>query len=64
MEKVTIEIQTINAAFVDNPELEVARILNEIPQKLTDRLYFVEPFPQRFDLRDINGYTTGSIHFE
>ena len=52
---ITIDIQCDNAAFEDNPEQEVARILKELAERiaygLSDR-----------NLKDINGNTVGNMY--
>jgi hypothetical protein len=53
MQEITITIETINAAFDDAPELEVAAIL----RRLADRLDAGDPPPAT--LRDSNGNACG-----
>lgn len=54
-EKITITIETGNAAFDDAPATEVGRILRD----LADRFEFNGVVPQH--LRDINGNTVGTV---
>jgi len=57
--KLTITIEMDNAAF-DPPELEVARILRDVAQRLDDgqRLSPDDWFPA---LRDVNGNLVGTV---
>lgn len=56
MEKITITIETANAAFDNAPE-EVARILHELADRFQQRA-----IPEK--LRDINGNTCGTVETE
>ena len=58
MEKITITINTENAAFDDCPEEEVKRILHELAYSI-DNSGLTEK-----KIRDINGNTVGSITIE
>ena len=62
MEKIIIEINTINVAF-EQPEIEVVRMLREIADKLEASLYKLN-YNGWMDLRDINGNKVGTISFE
>ena len=55
---ITITICTDNAAFEDDPESEVARILAAYARQLADGLTNLS-FARK--LRDINGNTVGSV---
>jgi hypothetical protein len=57
MNKITIVINTVNAAFEDMPEYEVVRILRELADKL-------ETGRQPDYILDINGNNVGSIKYE
>jgi hypothetical protein len=54
MEKIEITIETVNAAFEENDNAEVARILRELADKLESGQN-----PER--LRDINGNNVGTV---
>jgi len=54
MKQITIKIETINAAFEEAPEVEVARILTRVAREL----YMLADGQK---LRDINGNTCGLI---
>ena len=54
MEKITIEIETVNDAFSEYPELEIARILQDLAHKIENGQQ-----PER--IRDINGNTIGRV---
>ena len=58
IEHITIELETINAAFQDAPEIEIARILNVLAKEIKDG-ELSETYCQT--LRDINGNTVGEI---
>jgi len=58
MKKVTIVIETENAAFADDPEMELARIF----EKLADRLRMFGHLDH--SIRDINGNTVGRIEWD
>jgi hypothetical protein len=53
-----IDINCDNAAFEDDPTMEVARIL----RALADRLTHASP-DEAYPLRDINGNAVGSLEF-
>ncbi len=55
--KATITVKMDNAAFSDEPMLELARILRELASELAQ----VGPYPFDLQLRDINGNTVGAI---
>ena len=57
MEKITITIETGNAAFGDDPAFEVSRILSTIIDDLGWGL-------ESRKLRDINGNIVGSVVIE
>lgn len=62
MDKVTIEIDTVNSAFKEDDEAEtegqeIARILRKFADEIEDRYY-----PEK--LRDINGNTVGKVMYE
>jgi len=57
MEKVTVTIKTGNAAFEENPNMEIARILRELANNL-------EADVQPGKLRDLNGNTVGTVEYE
>jgi len=54
MQKITITIETENAAFDPDPEVEVARILKDLATKL-DRSELPD------ELRDYNGNKVGTV---
>jgi hypothetical protein len=56
---ITITIETDNAAFEDNREAEVARILADYARRLADGLANLPLTTQ--PLRDINGNTCGRV---
>jgi len=58
IEHITIELETVNAAFQDAPEIEIARILNLLAKEIKDG-ELSETYCQT--LRDINGNTVGEI---
>jgi hypothetical protein len=58
--KVTITIKTNNAAFVDNPGGEVARIL----RRLAESYEFHGRNDVSIDLRDVNGNRVGQVKCE
>ncbi len=60
MKKITIEIETENAAFTDNIEFEIARILQDIVIKL-DAGWAPVDLPGPYDS---NGNCVGKITFE
>ena len=69
MQKVTIEIETVNDAFVDVEAHAIAKILREVVQKLEIGGYelynFNSPsFVHSTLLHDFNGNTVGKITFE
>lgn len=53
MAKFRVEINTDNAAFGDNPELELSRILGELADTVAENPLEV------ISLRDVNGNTVG-----
>lgn len=56
MEEIIISIETVNAAFEEEPEREVARILRDLASKLENG--------QRPEfLRDINGNKVGKVEY-
>jgi hypothetical protein len=55
-EKVIIEIELGNAAFEKNPEIEVARILQDQAKKIERQGIF-----EKTILMDVNGNSVGSI---
>lgn len=56
MKSITIKIRMDNAAFEYDPAFEVARILHEFADDLT------EGFPaNEYKLHDVNGNTCGSV---
>jgi hypothetical protein len=57
MKKITIKIDTKNAAFEENPGVEVARILHELAIKFSNRSPDCIP---EFVL-DINGNKVGTV---
>ncbi len=57
MEKIEITIETVNAAFEEQPASEIARIL----RRLADRFEHDGIIPDGLPLRDINGNTCGRI---
>ncbi|USK62287.1 hypothetical protein [Peribacillus asahii] len=57
MEKVTVTIKTGNAAFEENPNMEIARILRELANNLEADVH-----PGK--LRDLNGNTVGTVEYE
>jgi hypothetical protein len=56
MEKITIEIETGNAAFDDAPATEIARILRNAAERIEGG--DVDGFP----LYDLNGNKCGALH--
>ena len=48
-----LEIKTVNAAFGDNPELEISRILSELSELI------IEVQQEKYTLVDYNGNTVG-----
>lgn len=48
-----LEIKTVNAAFGDNPELEISRILSELSELIT------QVQQEKYTLVDYNGNTVG-----
>lgn len=58
MERITITIETGNAAFEDSPTAEIGRIL----RSLADRFERYGTHPE--NLRDINGNTCGKVTIE
>jgi hypothetical protein len=57
--QITITINTDNAAFEENTETEVARILMEYARRLNDGLQNLQIVDQK--LRDYNGNTVGRV---
>lgn len=57
--KVTIEINCDNAAFEDDPSLEVARILKDVCKKIDGHPNFSDGFSTA--LFDINGNEVGYL---
>jgi hypothetical protein len=53
MAKFKVEINTDNAAFGDNPELELSRILSELSFDVA------EDQREEYNIRDENGNTVG-----
>lgn len=58
MERITIEIETVNAAFDDEPASEIARILRQ----LADR--FEQCGLPLSKLYDVNGNACGRVNIE
>lgn len=56
MEEIIISIETVNAAFEEEPEREIARILRELASKLENGQH-----PE--SLRDINGNKVGKVEY-
>lgn len=54
-----IEFETDNAAFDDAPEIEAARILRDLADKLESHGHYLS-----MNVRDVNGNTIGRIEFE
>ena len=57
MENIKIEFETVNSAFEDAPEIEVARILRELAHQ-------IESGYRPSSLRDINGNKVGIVEYE
>jgi len=58
MERITIEIETVNAAFDDEPASEIARILRDLAEQFES---FGLPHSK---LRDVNGNVCGRVEIE
>lgn len=58
MKKLKIKIGAIGQAFEDYPEMEMARILRELADKLEAGAL---PYGEESRIRDINGNTVGVI---
>jgi len=56
---IKITINTDNAAFEDSRELELARILFDVAEKIQSG--YLWPTPHGYPLRDLNGNTVGTI---
>ncbi len=54
-----IEFETDNAAFADGAEMEAARILRELADKLETHGHYLS-----MNVRDINGNKIGRIEFD
>jgi len=60
MAQVTIEINTDNAAFCDEPGFEVMRILEELGEKFEMfPVSYFKNLPQTISLMDFNGNNVG-----
>jgi len=55
--RLLIQIETSNAAFDDDPGMEIARILRELADTMESRSSW---FPQTMILRDVNGNKVGA----
>jgi hypothetical protein len=53
MAKFKVEIKTDNAAFGDNPEIELSRILELLAEEVADGAC------ETYSIRDVNGNTVG-----
>ena len=62
MSKVVIEIETDNAAFGDEPGVEVARILRDLATRIAEE--HVADLPHGLRLRDLNGNTVGEVTWQ
>ena len=54
-----IEINTDNAAFADDPNVEVGRILYRLAQQFSDHI--IDPDDNAEPLMDINGNRVGKV---
>ena len=58
----TLTIHTGNAAFSDEPDLEIARILQRLADDINNgRINLAHDTPER--VRDINGNAVGLVRF-